>query len=107
MTADDIGIILTLAAFFGIPAYLIYRLIFKPKGPTGAFVCFGCGGDGHTLPGSARSVKAKDGGIHDHGVCRRRDRACRAVVVLTMQLGVFVLIGVVVLGIVVDSDGSG
>jgi hypothetical protein len=30
-----------------------------------------------------------------------------AVVVLTMQLGVFVLIGVVVLGIVVDSDGSG
>jgi hypothetical protein len=30
-----------------------------------------------------------------------------AVVVLTMQLGVFVLIGVVVLGIVIDSDGSG
>jgi uncharacterized membrane-anchored protein YitT (DUF2179 family) len=30
-----------------------------------------------------------------------------AVVFLTLQLGVFVLIGVVVLGIVVDSDGSG
>jgi uncharacterized membrane-anchored protein YitT (DUF2179 family) len=30
-----------------------------------------------------------------------------AVVFLTLELGVFVLIGVVVLGIVVDSDGSG
>jgi hypothetical protein len=57
--------------------------------------------------GSARSVKAKDGGIHDHGVVDGVIELAAAVVFLTMQLGVFVLIGVVVLGIVVDSDGSG
>ena len=56
---DDIGITLTLAAFFGIPAWLIYRLIFKPKGPTGAIDCFGCGRDGHTDDGVCTVCEGK------------------------------------------------
>jgi len=56
---DDIGITLTLAAFFGIPTYVIYRLIFRHKGPRGAFVCFGCGGDGHTWRGVCEVCEGK------------------------------------------------
>jgi hypothetical protein len=33
MTADDIWITLTLIAFFGLPAWIIYRWFFKPQAP--------------------------------------------------------------------------
>jgi hypothetical protein len=56
---DDIGITLTLAAFFGVPAYLVYRVIFGHKGPRGALVCIHCGGDGHTLRGVCSDCEGK------------------------------------------------
>jgi hypothetical protein len=34
-------------------------LIFRHKGPRGAFVCFGCGGDGHTWRGVCEVCEGK------------------------------------------------
>jgi hypothetical protein len=39
---DDIGITLTLIAFFGIRCWLIYRWFFQPPGPRGAVLCYDC-----------------------------------------------------------------
>jgi hypothetical protein len=36
---DDIGITLTLIAFFGIRCWPIYRWFFQPPGPGGAVLC--------------------------------------------------------------------
>lgn len=44
MTSDDIGITLTLAAFFGIPSYLAHPWWLRTKGPQGSLVCIECGG---------------------------------------------------------------
>jgi hypothetical protein len=56
---DDIGIILSTAAFFGIPAWLIYRKLFQPSGPWGSVHCQDCAGSGYTHQGVCTDCEGK------------------------------------------------